>query len=45
MRKDLICKKGKIKRNNVIEKNKNVSLWLYYKKEHERTKSKLAGNS
>ena len=29
MSKDLISKKEKIKRNNIIKQNKNVEFWLY----------------
>ena len=35
-RKDLICKKEKIKRN-IIKQYKNVQLPLYYKRTHKNT--------
>ena len=45
MSKDLISKKEKIKRNNVIKQNKNVEFWLYctitLKKKHNLNWSEI----
>ena len=35
--KDLICKKEKIKRYDIIKQYKKVLLWLYYKRRHAKT--------
>ena len=35
--KDLVCKKEEIKCDNIIKQYKNVWLWLYYKRKHNRT--------
>ena len=35
--KDLICKKEKIKRDNIIKQYKNNQKWLYYKRKHKRS--------
>ena len=32
MNKDLVCQKKEIECKNIIKQDKNVSLWLYYKK-------------
>ena len=37
MSKDVIYKKDKFRRNNIIKQHKNVWLWLYYKRRHKRT--------
>ena len=34
--KDLACKKEEIKCNNIIKQNKNVQLWLYYKRRYKK---------
>ena len=34
--KDLICKKEKTKRNDLIKQYNNVYLWLYYKRRHQK---------
>ena len=45
MSKDLISKKEKIKRNNIIKQNKNVEFWLYctitLKKKHNLNWSEI----
>ena len=35
--KDLICKEEKIKRYDIMKQYKDVILWLYYKRRHEKT--------
>ena len=42
--KDLVCKKKKTKRNNVIKQHKIVWLSLYYKRRPKKSLSKLARN-
>ena len=37
VKNNLVCKKGKIKRNNLIKQYKNVYLWLYNKRRHKGT--------
>ena len=37
MRKYLIYKKEKIKRNHTVKPYKNVWIWLYYNRRHKRT--------
>ena len=45
MSKGLVSEEEEIKCNKIIKQYKKVKLWLYYKRRHKRTQSKLARNS
>ena len=35
--KDLVCKEEEIKCSKIIKQNKNVQLWLNYKRKYKKT--------